>query len=81
MVFLRKRTRPARRLMFLIARIDKSTGWESDWFVGFTLRGDKVEVTTVRDKARRFRLEDDAYRIFARVQDIAVKDRWRVVQT
>lgn len=66
--------------MFVIARIDKSTGWESDWFVGFTLRGDKVEVTTVRGKARRFRLEEDARTIFERVRNIAVKDRWRVVR-
>ena len=66
--------------MFVIARIDKGTGWESDWFVGFTLRGDKVEVTTDRGKARRFRSEGDAHRIFNRIENIAVKDRWRVVQ-
>lgn len=65
--------------MFLIARIDKSTGWESDWFVGFTLRGDKVEVTTVRTKARRFKREEDAYDICARVKNVARTDRWRVV--
>ena len=65
--------------MFLIARIDKGTGWERDWFVGFTLRGDKVEVTTVRRKARRFKKERDAYTIFQRVKNVAVKDKWRVV--
>ena len=64
--------------MVIIARIDKGTGWERDWFTGFTLRGDKVEVTTVRGKARRFKRQEDAYRIYARVNSIAVKDRWRV---
>ncbi|MEM9618037.1 MAG: hypothetical protein AAF936_08765 [Pseudomonadota bacterium] len=66
--------------MFLIARIDESTGWASDWFVGFTLRGDKVEVSTDRGKARRFKSEDDAYKIYARVKTVAVKDRWRVIE-
>ena len=67
--------------MFVIARIDKSTGWEKHWFVGFTLRGDKVEVTADRDRARRFKTESDAWRIHNRVAGIAVKDRWRVVET
>ncbi|MEM8985389.1 MAG: hypothetical protein AAGC95_01580 [Pseudomonadota bacterium] len=66
--------------MFLIARIDPGGGRESDWFVGFTLRGDKVEVTTVRGKARLFKWEQDAQHIYNRIKNIASKDDWRVVR-
>ena len=67
--------------MYLIARIDDVSGSVKHWFVGFTLRGDKVEVTTERGNARHFRRERDAESIRSRVMQIAVKDRWRVVKT
>ena len=66
--------------MFLIARIDSSTGWESDWLVSLWPKADQVEVTRVRRNARRFKLEKDAQSVRNMVARIAPEEIWEVVE-
>jgi hypothetical protein len=66
--------------MFLIARIDSSTGWEADWLVSLSPKADQVEVTRVRRNARRLKLEKDAQSVRNMVARIAPEDIWEVVE-
>ena len=65
--------------MFLIARLDQETGWESDWLVDLAPASERVHVTTRRENARRFKRESDAASVRDMAASIAPESRWRVV--
>jgi hypothetical protein len=66
--------------MYLIARVDRLNGAESDWLVDISPMAGQIEVTRTRRNARRFKSEADAFRVCNMVQGIATSDAWKVVE-
>lgn len=65
--------------MFLMARIDRNTGAEREWFVAFTPDVEQVQVTRTRHNARRFKRESDAMAVRDMAAKIAPQHKWNVV--
>ena len=66
--------------MYLIARKDPHTGIEKDWLVQVSLRADLIQVTTARQKARRFKSEADAHMVRNQLAGLVPADNWKVVK-
>ncbi len=66
--------------MFLIARTDRSTGAETDWLVAFSANADLIQVTTTRQKARRFKAAADAHAVRNRLESVEAIHNWKVVE-
>ena len=65
--------------MYLVARTHKETGAQRDWLVSFWPKADLIEVTTVREKARRFKSKADAHAVRDKLERIEAFHNWRVV--
>ncbi|WP_375201223.1 hypothetical protein [Hyphococcus sp.] len=65
--------------MFLMARIDRNTGAEREWFVAFTPEVEQVQVTRTRNNARLFKRESDAMSVRDMAAEIAPEHQWKVV--
>lgn len=66
--------------MFVIARINRQNGFESDWLVDLSPASGQIEVTRTRQNARKFKAAHDAKRVRDLVAGIAVDEIWEVIE-